>query len=164
MCLINLLFSLLTGELEAVSGLKVMANSTHVHFTWLSPAVLSGIEVKYIVHFYRKGELLYNQTVTETFFIIPAICPCRPASFDVTPVAGDLVGESQCTARDCFEGVCVHVCVCVCVCMCVRVCVCACVCACTCACMCVHACMVCVCACVCVCVCACVCMYVCVCV
>ena len=144
-----MLFLLPTDELEAVSGLNVMANSTRVHFTWLGPAVLSGIEVKYYVHFYRKGELLYNKTVTETFFVIPAICPCRPASFGVTPVAGDLVGESQCIARDCFEGVCVCVCVvcvcahvwCVCVCVCVSAGMCVCMCACMSVCVCVFVCM-----------------------
>ena len=68
---------------------------------------------------------MHNLTVKKMFLFI---FPCHSASFDMIPVAGDLVGESQYTARarDCFEGVCVcckcvYICVCVCVCVCIYV-------------------------------------------
>ena len=93
-----------TGTLQPVSGLDVVINENHMHFTWLSPPVLAGIEVLYHVQLYHEGKIFYNQTLMDTVFNIFNFCPCHEIRFDVTPFAGALVGQSKQLNRSCDKG------------------------------------------------------------
>lgn len=93
-----------SGSLLPVSDLKVTSNLTHIHFTWLSPSVLGGIEVIYKVQFYCNGIMLYNQIVNETLFLIPFNDSCQSSRFGVAPMTGVLEGKTQYITHDYMGG------------------------------------------------------------
>lgn len=98
--------SCFSGSLLPVSDLKVYSNVTHIHFTWLRPSVLGGIEVIYKVQFRCNGIILYNQTINETLFVIAFnnYYSCRSSSFGVAPMTGMLEGKTQYITHDCARG------------------------------------------------------------
>ena len=93
-----------TDFLQPVENLKATLNATHINFNWQGPPVLPGVKLKYNIHLYREGVIVFNETVTQTLFVVPFSCPCQPSYFGVTPVAGLLVGEEQGLSPNCTNG------------------------------------------------------------
>ena len=93
-----------TDFLQPVENLKANFNATHIRFQWQGPPVLPGVKLRYHVHLFREGTIVFNETVTQNFFIVSFNCPCQPSCFEVTPVAGVLVGEKHALTPNCTDG------------------------------------------------------------
>ena len=98
---------LVTDILQPVENLKATFSTTHIKFQWKGPPVLSGIKLFYNIHLFRDSTIVFNETVTQTFFAVPFICPCQPSCFGVIPVADKLlVGEERSLGPNCTNGLC----------------------------------------------------------